>query len=415
VERRTFLRTAACLAAAGLARPGLGQESYPAWRPAPGVRRNISHNLLADLNPCPLNNCGYSGTSGLKSVLNVWSGGAFATDFSRLGGLVVHGGGHKAYYGNEVYVFDLDTLMWRRMSLPWEPGPGARGWIGQAAPLGPTGSAPEGEYASGIPASSHTYDNVEYLPAALARNRRGCFLRLTGTSNGYWGGGFSGRTHAFDLDTGQWRRYSVNLTTKAEGGGDGNAVCFDPTRKRFWAIGRYYSTVTRYLDIPTRTWASVRATDGDGHNAGYNMSGAYHPALDLFVVVFHPLNLTGPERARVWVMSCSHPEKGWFRVAQEGPRPLGPAPGLEWCPPLNCLVAYDGRAASRIHKLHAPERDVFTAPWRWEEEEIGGDPPAGRTSGPGHYSRFRWAPKAGCFIWADDIRLPVQAWRPRGV
>jgi hypothetical protein len=398
-----------------MARPTFAQESYPDWRPGPGMRVNISRNVLADVNPCPRNDCGYSGTSGLKSVFLAWNGGAFATDFSRLGGLVVHGGGHRAYYGNEVYVFNLDSLMWERLSSPWEPEPGARGWISKDVPMGPTGNWTEGEYAPHVPASSHTYDNVEYLPARFAGNRRGLFLRLTGTSHGAYGGGFTGRTHAFDLDTGRWRRYSVNLTTKAEGGGDGNATCFDPSRERFWAIGRYFSTVTRYLDVPTRTWHSVRATQGDGHNAGYNMSGAYHPRLDLFVVVHHGLKSIGPDRGRLWAMSCAHPEKGWFRIKQEGPRPVGRAPGLEWCPPLNCMVSYDARAATRIHKLYAPEGDVFTAPWRWEDEEIGGDPPAGRLDGAGHYSRFRWAPKAGCFIWADSIRQPVQAWRPRDV
>jgi hypothetical protein len=414
VERRDFLRAASSLAAAGLVPPALAQTGYPDWRPAPGTRRDISRNFVADLNPCPLNNCGYSGQSGQKSVMLVWSGGAFAHDFSELGGLVVHGGGHMAYYGNEVYVFNLDTLMWERMNNPWEPEPGARGWIGEHAPEGPTGNWEEGEYAPGIPASSHTYDNVAYLPAALAGNRRGAFLRLTGTSNGWYGGGFTGRTHAFDFDTRRWRRYSLNLTPKTDGGGDGNAVCFDPGRKRFWAIGRYYSTVTRYLDIPSREWRAVRATSAEGHNTGYNQSGCYHPELDLFVVVFHPLNVTGPERARLWAMDCSAPERGWFRLQQEGPRPNGPAPGLEWCPPLKCMVSYEGRQATRILKLHAPASDPLNAPWTWVEEEIGGDAPSGRIDGPGHYSRFRWAPRAGCFIWADGVRQTVQAWRPRG-
>jgi hypothetical protein len=30
------------------------------------------------------------------------------------------------------------------------------------------------------------------------------------------------------------------------------------------------------------------------------------------------------------------------------------------------------------------------------------------------YSRFRWAPSIRSFVWADDHRLPVQAWRLRG-
>lgn len=411
MDRRHFLRAMPGLAAAGMVSPACA--SYPDWRPAAGTRRNISRNLLADVNPCPRDDCGYSGQTGQQSVLRIWSGGAFADDFSGVGGLVVHGGGHMAYYGNEVYVFDLDTLAWERLSEPWEPEPGARGWIGERAPLGPTGTWEEGEYAHGVPASSHTYGNVAYLPAALAGNRRGFFMRLMGTSNGWYGGGFTGRAHAFDLDTRRWQRFSVNTTPRADGGGDANAVCFDPGRKRFWAIGRHYSPVTRYLDIPGRTWHAVRATRGKGHNTGYNQSGCYHPDLDLFVVIFHPLGVTGPERGRLFAMRCAEPERGWVELRQDGPRPQGPAPGLEWCPPLRCMVSYEGRRATRILKLHPPARAVLTLPWRWVEEELGGDAPAGRTDGPGHYSRFRWASRAGCFVWADSVREPVQAWRPR--
>ena len=412
MDRREFLRMAAGVAVSARAGRALAQPAYPDWRPEAGTRRNISRNFVADVNPCPGNDCGYSGTSGQKSVMLVWFGGAFAHDFSALGALLVHGGGHKAYYGNEVYAFDLSTLHWQRLGEPWEPQSGAKGWIGEQAPLGPSGIREEGEYAPGIPAASHTYDNVAYLPGALAGNRRGYFLRLTGTSNGWYGGGFTGRSHAFDLDTGRWQRFSENLTPRTDGGGDGNAVCFDPGRRRFWAIGRWQSRVTRYLDLPTRTWNAVRGTQG--HSTGYNQSGCYHPGLDLFVVLFHPLNVSGPERARLWAMSCAEPERGWVQLGQDGPRPAGPAPGLEWCPPLGCMVAYEGRRATRILRLYPPERAVFTLPWRWVEEEIGGDAPAGRPDGPGHYSRFRWAPSAGCFIWADGVRQPVQAWRPRG-
>jgi hypothetical protein len=347
-------------------------------------------------------------------VFAAWCGGAFATDYSALGGYLAHGGGHGDYLGNEVYVFDLDTLLWQRLSEPYEPSPGATHWLTREQPLGPTGDLQEGEYAPGIPASSHTYDNVQYLPAALAGNRRGYFVRLTGTSNGRLGGGYSGRSHAFDLDTRRWTRYSLNRTTAAEGGGEGTATCFDTRRARYWSAGLGARKVTRFLDVKSRTWSTVDHPLRRGHNFSYNISGAYHEALDLFVVIYYPISGKDPDRSSVWAMNCGKPEDGWRRLTTEGPRPISAAPGLEWCPPLHCFVAYEARGATRVLKLRPPEAEPFARAWTWEGEEIAGDAPAHRPRGASHYSRFCWAPSARCFIWADAQDQPAQAWRLRG-
>jgi len=47
--------------------------------------------------------------------MTAWSGGAFDTTRDRL---VVWGGGHADYPGNELYVFDLGTLRWQRLTDP---------------------------------------------------------------------------------------------------------------------------------------------------------------------------------------------------------------------------------------------------------------------------------------------------------
>ncbi|MBR9699919.1 hypothetical protein GOV09_05670, partial [Candidatus Woesearchaeota archaeon] len=52
---------------------------------------------------------------GLAGVMSVWSGGAFDTERNRL---IIWGGGHAAYAGNEVYTFDTDTLLWERITNP---------------------------------------------------------------------------------------------------------------------------------------------------------------------------------------------------------------------------------------------------------------------------------------------------------
>jgi hypothetical protein len=52
---------------------------------------------------------------GPKSIISAWS--SFAWD-SRRGDLIIYGGGHANYGGNDVYRWRATTLNWERMSLP---------------------------------------------------------------------------------------------------------------------------------------------------------------------------------------------------------------------------------------------------------------------------------------------------------
>jgi hypothetical protein len=158
----------------------------------------------------------------------------------------------------------------------------------------------------------------------------------------------------------------------------------------------------------------VRHPRRRGHAFSYNISGAYHEALDLFLVIYAKSTGSDPDRSSLWAMSCGKPEDGWRQLGTEGPRPLKTGLGLEWCPPLRCFVAYEGWGESRVLKLHPPEADPLTRAWTWAPEEIAGDAPVLRKGGGPHYSRFRWAPSVRCFIWADAWDQPVQAWRLQG-
>jgi len=109
----------------------------------------ISKNTIKDVNPCPLNNCSYSGVSGIKGVIDAWNGGAFAEKYGVNGGLAVFGGGHKAYYGSEIYVFSLDSFNWERVTEPVE---------------NPACNETYGENQAGSACSAHTYDYVNYHP-----------------------------------------------------------------------------------------------------------------------------------------------------------------------------------------------------------------------------------------------------------
>ncbi len=103
-----------------------------------------------------------------RKIITAW--GSMAWDANRRQ-LIIWGGGHANYAGNDVYRFDAATLRWQRASLPSAVAPrfGDRRFF-----------AVDG--ALNAPISSHTYDNQEFLPRAgsLHHLRRGELQRRAG-------------------------------------------------------------------------------------------------------------------------------------------------------------------------------------------------------------------------------------------
>ena len=86
---------------------------------------------------------------GPRGIIAAWSG--FAWD-SRRGDLIIYGGGHANYAGNDVYRWRGTTLDWERASLPSDISSlGSFPWV-----------TVDGPNAS--PQAHHTYDSNIYLP-----------------------------------------------------------------------------------------------------------------------------------------------------------------------------------------------------------------------------------------------------------
>jgi len=403
---------------AGLAQARLAlarTRDVPEWVPTPGTRRNVSQNVLADVDPCPRNNCEYSGVIGQQAVLEAWCGAAFADSYGRFGAWVTTGGGHGDYYGNEVYAFALDTRRWVRLSDPFDGGPKS------------VVDYVEGEYAPGIPLSSHTYQHLQYLPPRLGGSPQGSLLLVVSYAAGKSAQG-SGRAHAFDLATRRWSRYSVNRASVGLSSTSG--TCLDTRRGIYWRVPLGGSTI-EYLSTRDRMFHAVVIGSRGGNNFSLNQICAYDPVRDWLLV----LDWRANEHAVVWRLDLTRAlaaqsaaeesprraargdEVRWVHLDVAGTAPGGDAQGMgiEWCPPLGCFVGYSGRGATFVYKLLPPGAGASDSGWRWSHEVITGDPPASRDRGPYmSYSRFRWADSIRCFVWATDRRLPVQAWRLRG-
>lgn len=84
-----------------------------------------------------------------SKIIGAWS--SFAWDSNR-GDLIIYGGGHANYSGNDVYRWRSRTLSWERAALPSEVSfIGSNSW-----------AAIDGTDAA--PTSAHTYDNAVFLP-----------------------------------------------------------------------------------------------------------------------------------------------------------------------------------------------------------------------------------------------------------
>ncbi|MEM6992688.1 MAG: hypothetical protein AAF721_19395, partial [Myxococcota bacterium] len=229
----------------------------------------ISQNTLADVDPCPQQDCAWSATEGQSGVINDWTGGAFATEEGGLGGLIYWGGGHGGYYGNEVYVFDLETLHWERRSEPTDgQTPGDSGTYDL--------DLSTGLWWDGAPAATHTYDGVSYHPGTNS------FVLLT-TSDAPappWvpTGFLAPYTSSFSFDTGTWTQGTD--AREAPGAIGFMSTAYDEARDLFWGWSYPEGTFSSY-DPNTDTWQSYP----QGFLTNLDHVSAIEPTHDLYVTL----------------------------------------------------------------------------------------------------------------------------------
>lgn len=370
----------------------------PSWVPPPGSFANISLNTLADVDPCPARNCVYSGVSGQESVFIVWNGAAFAPDYSPYGALVCHGGGHNAYSGNEVYVFDLTTRRWSRVGAP--------------SPYAESQANADGEYPDGQPTPPHTYSGVAYLPPSLGGGPKGSLLRF-----GFAGAPATQWVHRMPLDTSPttprgWTRFA-NLSSQLNG--SYWSVAFDPTRARFWVISNLNSWPRGFGYVTASGQVVALPYQGDNVE-GYHALG-YCPVFDMLVHVgtrYGTPHLGG---------RLCNSNRDFAVLRTSGPFPPPGTSGLEWSTAGGYFVAYPGNGSTTVYKLIPPSGDPLSGTWTWTTQTLTGlqgAVPAKATGyrpgeWNGHYSRFREVPALSrpgnpVFVYADGRTQPVQLW-----
>lgn len=305
---------------------------------------------------CPPDEPGYEWSFYCKGVMSAWSGAAL--DGSR-GRLLVWGGGHADYKGNEVYAFDLGTLAWSRL---WGPTPHAQ------IPAGGTHE----QYDDGSPGSRHTYSGLAYVPAPTDA--------LLSFGGSLWQSGNYGQgVWSFGFAAGKWTR-------KADGPGEqgyGDPTVYDPKTGHVFRRGN--ARMHEY--DPVADTHTPRAESNGGFWAA-NVSAALDPEARLMVIV-------GEGRVDLYHLDTDKYEQG-VTLSGATAKDLfgGSAPGIDFDTALKKFVLWGGGAT--VYTFD-PSQLAF------EQHATTGATPGKITASGGVFGRFRHVPTRNVFVAVNDV------------
>jgi hypothetical protein len=293
---------------------------------------------------------------GVDGVMSLWSGGAFDTKRNRL---IVWGGGHFGYAGNEIYAFDVNTLSWTRVTDPSIP-------VGDNVPYAPDGG----------PTSRHTYNYVEYVPSI----DRFCSFGGAGFySDGQHG---TNNTDCFNFDAKQWERKAAIPSTGTTT--IGSKAAYDPVSGRVYLQTGLGGTFSSY-DPGTNTWTTLVSSSF----MDYYLTAAIDPVRRKMVAV-------GIGQLRV--LDLNNPSAGWSDLSTSGDMTIvnAQAPGFVYDPVSDRFVGWSGGAS--VYTLN-----MDTRIWSKLPLAAGNSTTPTAAAGDGTYGRFRYIPSKNAFIVVNSI------------
>jgi chitodextrinase len=313
---------------------------------------------------CPANNfsgSGYSFNSYCRNVTEAWSSAVFDTRRNRL---IVWGGGHNDYYGNEIYALNLNTLNTQRLTDPGLPIAGS--------------DSPEAIAGGSQPNSRHTYDGIAYM-----ENYDKMFV---------FGGGLAGvagvlsaKTWLFDFPTMSWQQMSPSGTIPSAP--PGIVTAYDPNR------GFVFLHDDAYLY--SYDFSANRYQRLSGSNPiDYHMSAVIDPVRKRFVMV-------GGGSVYSYDISTSSSYARQTLSTTGGSSIVSSSyPGLAYDPTTSTIMAWSG--GDTVYSLNLDTRV-------WTPYSYSGGP--GSALGNGTYKRWSYSPTSGVFVVVNAMNANAYAVR----
>ncbi len=344
-----LLLATALAASSAAAQTGPDEMAANSWWAAP-------NSAMAAVAPTPGQFAGTWGVVGPAAVISAWGGAALDTARLRL---VLWGGGHADYYGNELYAFSIQTLTWARLTDPF---------------VDPV--LDQEVNADGTPNSRHTYGGLAYLAHADR------FFGQAGSLAGV-GSARCDRTWVFDLAGSSW---TDRAPATSPGGGFGCTATYAPDSGKLWwgACAASFAGLWSY-DDDTNTWTK--------HNDDnfYEHTSAYDSTRGLLVVVGNGEVFAYDVRGQSYTRQAWSTSGGDAFIARS-------APGLDYDPVADRIVGWHG---GPVYAL-----DVEARTWT-----AFNPPGAPATTNNGIYGRWRYVPGVNAFVVVTDIDANVHFYK----
>jgi hypothetical protein len=306
---------------------------------------------------CP-SNPEIQGNTGCQSVIIAWNGGVADIKRNRL---IIWGGGHSDYFGNEIYALDLRRLKMERLTDP--------------SPVSNVNSCPE-SYSDGRPSARHTYNGLVQVPEEDAMFSFGGSKSNCGSmSDKIWKLNLSNLTWTL-MEPHRGDSFSYSPGISADYDPNTHDVFFSDT-EHFFRYNPASNTVKRLSEL---------------HGVDYHQTGAIDPERKIFLMIGYP--------RQFWVIDIgprsTYTIQDWSKLVR-GCEPLlnVPAPGLAFDTMQHVIVGWAG--GDSVY-LFDPDRKSCT------EKSFPGGPSIAQPKGS--YGRFRYFPALNIFAivngWSQD-------------
>ena len=310
----------------------------------------------------------------VRGIMKAWNGAALDTTRDRL---VVWGGGHANYAGNELYAFDLRTLRWTRLTGP------SRGVSEDVDGDGDFDKDDErtGIYPDGKPRSRHTYDDIEYVPS-IDR-----FCSFGGSAMWRSGGAGTYKTQCFGFENNRWETRAEKSLKPRPGG----FSAFDPVSGYVWA-GKFQ--LERYDPV----------TDRWGGKTEYTKTSNY---LVMTVEPERRLLVAAGGHGQVYTWDISDPEAEGIPAVKRAVAGSGfydKHIALDYDSASGKIVAWNG--GSEVYSL-----DLKGMRWIRHLAASSNKVTPTDPQSNGTYGRFRYVPSMDVFVLVNAIDKNVYVYR----
>jgi hypothetical protein len=308
--------------------------------------------------------------SGCGAITAAWNGAVFDTRRNRM---IIFGGGHGDYYGNELYAFDLRDMTMKRLT---DPG----------VPTATPGNCTEAIAGGTQPNSRHTYDGIEYMQNV---DRMFVFGGSLACSSGYFGRD----TWTFDFAAMRWQR--MNPAGPQPRAVAGILTAYDPVTGLVFLhdlqhLYSYDFAQNTYTRLSTTSWL-----------LGYHMNATIDPKRRKFVIVGYDREAGG---GRVYEYDIGPGSSYAPRQVQTtgGGSLIGANyPGIDYDPSSDRIVAWGENTPNVVYSLDLDSRTWTSVTYP------GGPTPVWN----GTHGRWKYSVESGVFVLMNRVDHNIRVLR----